>query len=50
VCALDRAIRNQLHTQHGILTRSQLLDAGLAPTSIDREINAGRLIRVHQGV
>jgi very-short-patch-repair endonuclease len=50
VCALDRAIRNQLHTQHGITTHAQLLDAGFSPDKIHRWVNAGHLIRVHRGV
>jgi very-short-patch-repair endonuclease len=50
VCSISPHIRRKASTQHGIVTRSQLLDAGLAPTTIDREIKAGRLIRVHQGV
>jgi very-short-patch-repair endonuclease len=33
-----------------MLTRSQLLRAGLAENTIDRAIKAGQLIRVHQGV
>jgi very-short-patch-repair endonuclease len=50
VCALDRAIRNQLHTQHGITTHGQLLDAGFSPDKIHRWVKAGHLIPLHRGV
>jgi very-short-patch-repair endonuclease len=36
--------------QHGIVTRSQLLHAGVGPDTIKQWVNTGRLIRVHQGV
>jgi very-short-patch-repair endonuclease len=36
--------------QHGILTRSQLLQAGVRSDTIRRWLSAGRLIRVHQGI
>jgi Transcriptional regulator, AbiEi antitoxin/Protein of unknown function (DUF559) len=36
--------------QHGMITRSQLLNAGVGPDTVDRWIKAGRLIRVHRGV
>jgi predicted transcriptional regulator of viral defense system/very-short-patch-repair endonuclease len=62
VCPLDRAIRGQLTTppdlavahvaatQHGIVTRAQLLSAGVSEDAIDRRLRAGRLLRVHRGV
>jgi very-short-patch-repair endonuclease len=50
VCALDRAIRNQLHTQHGITTHAQLLNAGFSPDKIHRWVKAGHLIPLHRGV
>jgi hypothetical protein len=43
-------MRRKLHTQHGIATREQLLRAGLSSQTIQRWIDAGRLIRVHRGV
>jgi hypothetical protein len=33
-----------------MVTRAQLLDAGLSPDQVHRWVKAGRLIRVHQGV
>src|SRR3954469_23216223 len=36
--------------QHGTLSRGQLLEAGLAPSAIDRRLDKGHLIRVHRGV
>jgi hypothetical protein len=37
-------------SQHGIVTRRQLVDAGLSADTVDRWIKAGRLIAVHRGV
>jgi very-short-patch-repair endonuclease len=37
-------------TQHGVVTRWQLLDLGLHPRAIDRRIAAGRLHVLHPGV
>jgi len=50
VCAVNRAIRNQLHTQHGITTHAQLLNAGFSPDKIHRWVKAGHLIALHRGV
>ena len=36
--------------QHGVVTRGQLLDAGITPSVIRRRVQAGLLIRVHPGV
>jgi Transcriptional regulator, AbiEi antitoxin/Protein of unknown function (DUF559) len=36
--------------QHGVLSRHQLLEAGLAPRTIRRRVEAGRLNRVHREV
>ena len=36
--------------QHGIITRSQLLHAGVGPDTIKRWVNTGRLIALHRGV
>jgi very-short-patch-repair endonuclease len=36
--------------QHGIVTRSQLLDAGLSSDDISYRMRVGRLIAVHRGV
>jgi very-short-patch-repair endonuclease len=35
---------------HGIVTRAELLEAGVTPTEIKRRVNRGALIRVHRGV
>jgi very-short-patch-repair endonuclease len=43
-------MRDQLHTQHGITTYTQLLSAGLSPDQIHRWVKAGRLIRLYRGV
>jgi hypothetical protein len=37
-------------TQHGCVTRSQLLNAGVSARAIDRRLAARRLIRLHRGV
>jgi very-short-patch-repair endonuclease len=54
VCPVDIDIRGQVATvaasQHGILTRRQLLRAGLSVQTIDRWVSARRLILVHRGV
>ncbi len=36
--------------QHGIVTRSQLLEIGLTPSAIRRRLATRRLIRIHRGV
>lgn len=36
--------------QHGVVTRGQLLDAGLTPDMIRWRLRAGGLVRVHRGV
>ncbi len=36
--------------QHGLVTRVQLLHAGVAPDVVDRRLRAGQLRRVHGGV
>jgi hypothetical protein len=36
--------------QHGVITIAQLLDAGVAETSVRRAAGAGRLHRLHRGV
>jgi very-short-patch-repair endonuclease len=44
------ALQRLATEQHGILTRSQLLQAGVGSDTIRRWITTGRLIRIHQGV
>jgi very-short-patch-repair endonuclease len=36
--------------QHGVITRAQLLSAGLLPSGISDRVSAGRLHRIHRGV
>lgn len=36
--------------QHGVVARRQLLDAGIAASTIDDRIASGRLVRLHRGV
>lgn len=47
---LDKASLDTAASQGGVLTRAQLLEAGYAETTIDREIVAGRLVRIKNGV
>src|SRR4051794_37828064 len=50
-CKVINAALQRLATeQHGILTRSQLLHAGVGPRTVDRWIQTGRLIALHRGV
>lgn len=36
--------------RHGVVTRTQLLDAGLSPGAVKRRVRSGWLIAVHRGV
>jgi predicted transcriptional regulator of viral defense system len=47
---INSALHRLASEQHGILTRSQLLHAGVGPDTIKRWVKTGRLIRVHRGV
>jgi very-short-patch-repair endonuclease len=47
---IDAAIATLAESQHGVVTRWQLLDLGLHPRAIDRRIAAGRLHVLHPGV
>ena len=44
------ALQRLAADQHGIVTRAQLLDAGVGPDTVKHWVKAGQLIRVHQGV
>jgi very-short-patch-repair endonuclease len=46
----DLAIAALAGAQHGVVARSQLLQAGLTAAAIKRRVRAGRLHRVHAGV
>lgn len=47
---LDRRLSRLASGQHGVVTRAQLVDVGLGPSSIARRIDARRLVPVHAGV
>ena len=47
---MDAAIGSLATPQGGFITRPQLLSIGLNSSSIDKRIQAGRLIRAHRGV
>lgn len=46
----DRLADRLAARQHGVVTRRQLLDAGLSKGMIDRRLGSGRLKRLHRGV
>ncbi|MEX2470927.1 MAG: type IV toxin-antitoxin system AbiEi family antitoxin domain-containing protein, partial [Gemmatimonadota bacterium] len=48
--AFDRIVDGLAGSQHGVVTRRQLMDAGIAPGVIDRRVKSGRLKRLHRGV
>jgi Transcriptional regulator, AbiEi antitoxin len=47
---VDRWILATGDRQHGVITRRELIDAGLDDRAIGRRVRAGRLHRVHRGV
>jgi predicted transcriptional regulator of viral defense system len=47
---LDKLIAGVARTQHGYITRSQLLALGLGPSAIAYRVKIGRLIPVYRGV
>jgi hypothetical protein len=48
--SLDRVIAALASGQHGVVSRSQLLAAGLGRGAIDRRVGTGRLHPIHRGV
>ena len=48
--ALEERIGAIAATQHGVITRRQLLDLGIRPGVIQRRVLGGRLRRLHRGV
>jgi very-short-patch-repair endonuclease len=46
----DDAVANLAARQHGVVTRKQLLAAGLSPSAISRRVEKGWLHRLYQGV
>jgi hypothetical protein len=47
---IDQVIARLAAGQHGVVTRVQLLAAGITPQEIRRRVRRGNLIRVHPGV
>ena len=37
-------------TQHGVVSRAQVLAAGITPRMIDRRVRGGEWLRLHPGV
>jgi very-short-patch-repair endonuclease len=54
MCALGRTVEEEVariaSSQHGVVTRAQLLDAGITRREIGWRLRRGGLIRVHRGV
>lgn len=48
--AREQAVARLAARQHGVLTRGQLLQAGLGEDAIDSRLKRGRLRRLHRGV
>jgi hypothetical protein len=46
----DEIVASLAGRQHGVVTRGQLLAAGISARSIEKRLDKGSLIRVHQGV
>jgi very-short-patch-repair endonuclease len=47
---VEETIARIAHSQHGVVTRSQLLGAGVTEKEIRRRLEKGALLRVHRGV
>ncbi len=47
---VERIIAGLASQSHGVVTRQQLLDAGVTPKEIERRLTSGALIQVHPGV
>lgn len=46
----DRAIAALAARQHGVVSRAQLLDAGVTGRAVERRLESGHLVRIHRGV
>jgi hypothetical protein len=46
----ERELRALAGCQHGVVTRAQLLDAGLSPRTIERRVERKQIHRLHRGV
>lgn len=47
---MDRRLSAVAARQYGVITRSQVLAAGIGDTGIEERIRTGRLLRLHRGV
>jgi very-short-patch-repair endonuclease len=47
---VDRAVAGVAAAQHGVVTRAQLLNAGLSAHDVEYRLKIGRIIAVHRGV
>lgn len=47
---VDRMVMRTLHPSYGVATRSELLQAGLSSSALDRRLRAGALVPVFPGV
>ena len=47
---MERELARLANAQHGVVTRAQLLDAGVTPAEIKPPSAQGRALRVHRGV
>jgi len=50
VRTVERVIARLAHGSHGVVTRAELLEAGVSQDEIDERIASGALIPVHRGV
>jgi predicted transcriptional regulator of viral defense system len=46
----ERILREVGASQHGVISRQQLLDRGIASHTIDRMVSTGRIVVLHRGV
>jgi very-short-patch-repair endonuclease len=46
----ERGLQDLANRQHGVISRKQLLEAGLGPRTVGRRLEAGRLHRLHREV
>jgi very-short-patch-repair endonuclease len=46
----ERILREVGVSQHGVISRRQLLDGGIATHTIDRMVSGGRIVVLHRGV
>jgi very-short-patch-repair endonuclease len=50
VRTVEQAVAAIARRQHGVVTRAQLLDAGVSGKEVDRRLEKGALLRIHRGV